>query len=214
MQSTPPSKETSPALRMLHALKRLAPASIGELAQHLKMTTEAARQQINKLAEQALVQSETQALTGAGRPRQLWTLTPAGQRYFPDAHAQLTVQLIGSIGKLFGQDGLDKLIAEREAEARKRYTEQCTAPSLKKRLQQLADMRTLEGYMAQVQVHEDGLLLIEDHCPICAAASSCQGFCRSEQMLFQEVVEGLATVERVEYLLDGGQRCVYKVRHH
>ena len=77
---------------MLEAMKRLAPVSTSTLAQVLQMTVEAARQQVNKLVEQELVQGETQVPQGAGRPRQLWTLTTAGQRYFPDAHAQLTVQ--------------------------------------------------------------------------------------------------------------------------
>lgn len=177
------------------------------------MTAEAARQQVNKLTEQGLVEGQMQAPAGAGRPRQLWTLTMAGQRYFPDAHAQLTVQLIGSIRKLFGEEGLDTLIVDREAESRARYVQACTAKDLKERLEQLAQVRTLEGYMAHVEARGDqGWLFIEDHCPICAAAASCRGFCRSEQQLFQELLADQASVERAEYLLEGGQRCVYWVR--
>ena len=187
-------------MRMLEALKRQAPASTAELALTLRMTPEAARQQINRLAEQALVQAHAQKPAGAGRPRQLWTLTAAGQRYFPDAHAQLTVQLIGSIEKLFGQQGMDSLIGEREAQLRARYQHSCTAPGLVQRLEQLARARTEEGYMAHVEAHGQDWLLIEDH------------FCRSEQALFQEVLAGLATLERGEYLLEAGQRCVYLVR--
>lgn len=199
-------------MRMLEALKRQAPASTAELARTLRMTSEAARQQINRLAEQALVQAHMQQPAGAGRPRQLWTLTAAGQRYFPDAHAQLTVQLIGSIQKLFGQQGMDSLIGEREAQSRARYQHSCTAPGLVQRLEQLARARTEEGYMAHVEAHGQDWLLIEDHCPICAAASACHGFCRSELVLFQEVLADLATLERSEYLLEAGIRCVYLVR--
>jgi predicted ArsR family transcriptional regulator len=208
------SSEASSALRMLEAMKRQAPVSTSALAQALQMTVEAARQQINKLVEQGLVQGATQSPTGAGRPRQLWTLTAAGQAYFPDAHAQLSVQLIASIRKLFGDQGLDQLIADREAESRERYAQACTAEALPQRLEQLAQQRSLEGYMARVEHRGGGWLLVEDHCPICAAASSCQGFCRSEQTLFQEVVGSAATVERGEYLLDGGQRCVYWIQPH
>lgn len=211
MQSTSSLAEHSSTQRMLEALKKQAPASTAELARTLQMTPEAARQQINRLSEQALVQAHVQKASGAGRPRQLWTLTAAGQRYFPDAHAQLTVQLIGSIQKLFGQQGLDSLISEREAQSRGRYQESCTAPGLAQRLAQLAAARTEEGYMAHVEPHGQGWLFVEDHCPICAAASACRGFCRSEQALFQEVLSDLATLERSEYLLEAGQRCVYVV---
>ena len=43
----------------------------------------------------------------------------------PDTHAQLTVQLIGSIRQLFGEAGLDKLIGQREQQAREDYTRAC-----------------------------------------------------------------------------------------
>jgi predicted ArsR family transcriptional regulator len=55
-------------------------------------------------------------------------------------------------------------------------------------------------------------LLIEDHCPICAAATQCQGFCRSELALFQRCLGPGATVERTEHLLAGARRCAYRVR--
>ncbi|WP_239644911.1 metalloregulator ArsR/SmtB family transcription factor, partial [Comamonas sp. B-9] len=157
MPSTP--IDPSSTMRMLEALKRQAPASTADLARALQMTAEAARQQINKLADQGLVQADLQKPAGAGRPRQLWTLTAAGQRYFPDAHAQLTVQLIGAIEKLFGQQGMDGMISEREAQSRCRYRQACTAPGLPERLTQLAEVRTQEGYMAHVEPHPQGWLL-------------------------------------------------------
>ena len=57
-----------------------------------------------------------------------------------------------------------------------------------------------------------GWLLVEDHCPICSAASACQGFCRSELELFRKLLGNGTEVERVEHLLDGGRRCVYRIR--
>jgi predicted ArsR family transcriptional regulator len=53
-------------------------------------------------------------------------------------------------------------------------------------------------------------VLVEHHCPICAAATACQGFCRNELALFRSVLPG-TRVERTEYLLDGGQRCAYRI---
>ena len=43
-----------------------------------------------------------------------------------------------------------------------------------------------KGYMARLEKGDDGsLLLVEDHCPICAAAIACQGLCRSELDIFR-----------------------------
>ena len=78
-------------------------------------------------------------------------------------------------------------------------------------MSRLAQLRAAEGYMARVEEDGQDWLLIEDHCPICAAAQSCQGFCRSELQLFQEVMGREAVVRREEHLLAGARRCVYRV---
>ena len=197
--------------RILFFIKTKGPASTTTLAQALDMTGEAARQQVQKLVAGGLLEGRQEAVTGAGRPRQNWGLTEAGYGRFPDTHAQLTVQLIGSIRQLFGKDGLDRLVTQRETEARAVYAQACTAPTLAQRLAQLAAVRTAEGYMARAEADGADWLLVEDHCPICAAARSCQGFCRSELLLFQEVVGPGARVEREQHLLAGARRCVYRI---
>jgi len=82
---------------------------------------------------------------------------------------------------------------------------------LGERADRLAALRTDEGYMAEVDRLGDVLLLREDHCPICVAATSCQGFCRSELRTFEAVFEGVATVSRDEHLVAGGRRCTYRI---
>lgn len=197
---------------MLFQVKTRGPVSTAQLAQALGMTAEAARQQVHKLLAAGLIAGQQEAAVGVGRPRQNWVLTEAGYRRFPDTHAQLSVQLIGAIRQLFGEAGLERLIAQREDEARAAYRRTCTGRTLGKRLEQLAAARSAEGYMARVERQADGSwLLAEDHCPICAAARSCQGFCRSELQLFQEVVGPGASVTREQHLLAGASRCVYRV---
>ena len=56
-----------------------------------------------------------------------------------------------------------------------------------------------------------GVLLVENHCPICAAAKACQQFCRSELRVFQEALGDDVTVERVDHILAGARRCAYLV---
>lgn len=104
---------------------------------------------------------------------------------------------------MFGEEGLDRLIARREAETRAAYTEACDGKSLEERLHQLAQVRSNEGYMARVERDGADWLLVEDHCPICAAAQACQGFCRSELQLFQEIAGQDTQVAREQHLLAG-----------
>lgn len=197
--------------RILYFIKTKGPVSTATLAKTLDMTGEAARQQVQKLVAAGLIEGRQEAQAGAGRPRQNWVLTEAGNARFPDTHAQLTIKLIGSVRQLFGEAGLDKLITQREEESRGAYALACSAPDLPTRLQQLAAVRDEEGYMARVEADGDDWLLIEDHCPICAAARTCQGFCRSELQLFQEIVGPEAQVSREQHLLSGATRCAYRI---
>lgn len=202
--------------RILFLLKSQGPASTNRLAQLLQTSAEAARLQVQKLVAAGLVEGRQEAPDGVGRPRlgrprQSWVLTDAGYARFPDTHAQLTAQLLGSVRQLFGEDGLERLIAQREAEARVLYQQACSAPALPDRLAQLAAIRSAEGYMARAEPDGADWLLIEDHCPICVAARSCQGFCRSELQLFQEIIGPGARVVREQHLLAGATRCAYRI---
>jgi len=205
--------DLSTAERILLRLKTRGPASTAALAQELGMTAEAARLQVQKLLAEELINGVQEAAAGAGRPRQNWELSATGHARFPDTHAYLTIQLIGSIRQLFGEEGLDRLISQREGEMRKDYLQACSGlTGIPKKLDKLAALRAAEGYMARVEKDGKDWLLIEDHCPICAAATSCQGFCRSELQLFREVMGEAASVTREEHLLAGARRCVYRVR--
>jgi predicted ArsR family transcriptional regulator len=66
--------------------------------------------------------------------------------------------------------------------------------------------------MADVLPQADGsVLLVENHCPICAAARDCQGFCRSELAIFQDTLGPDCQVERTDHLLAGARRCAYRI---
>ena len=65
--------------------------------------------------------------------------------------------------------------------------------------------------MAEWRKDGDGFLLLENHCPICTAATACQGFCRSELKIFRDALGADVAVERVEHILAGARRCAYRI---
>ena len=123
------------------------------------------------------------------------------------------MNLIGGIRSVFGEAGLDRLIEARQESAvaaYRRALELCSG--LEDRVRTVARLRSEEGYMAEFEAEPDGsFLLIENHCPICAAAKTCQGFCRSELELFRAAFGTGTSVTRQEHLLSDGRRCVYRV---
>jgi predicted ArsR family transcriptional regulator len=202
---------TSAKRRIVDALKR-QPCSAPELAARFGLTSEAVRQQLVDLADHGLVRSARRPAAGAGRPAVEWSLTELALDLFPDRHADLTVSLIQAIRVAAGEEGLDRVIAQRSAEQLGEYRRRMEAS--RDRVDALASLRNEEGYMAEVvdAADGDGRLLVEHHCPICDAAATCQGLCRSELQLFRDVLGPDHEVTREQHLLSGDERCVYRIR--
>ncbi|GAB1540999.1 transcriptional regulator [Scytonema sp. NUACC21] len=214
MKSELPNKSATIRTRraILKLLKQEGPMDALALASHLKVTAMAVRQHLYALQEESLVTYHEEQRS-MGRPAKLWQLTSAANHLFPEGYAELTLSLLHAMIEAFGEEGLERLL---EIKTRQQIVEyQAKLPgdgSLQQRVEALAAKRTDEGYMAEVQPEEDGsFLLIENHCPICAAATACTGLCRKELETFQTVLGQNTVVERTEHIVAGGRRCVYRV---
>ncbi len=197
--------------RFLVLLKTRGPQTAADLGKATGVTGEAARQQLARLAADGLVVATAEP-RGVGRPAQVWGLTDAGNARFPDAHAELTAQLIRSIRTQLGEAALDRLIESRSTESKAAYGAALEgAADLGERVARLAAARTREGYMAEYRAEGGGYVLIENHCPICVAATACQGFCHAELDTFRAVLGPDVAVERTEHIVQGDRRCVYRI---
>ena len=202
---------TSTPDRLLYQLKSRGPQPAAALAGAIAITPMGAHKQLQALEEQGLVSSHDET-GGPGRPKRMWTLTPSGHARFPDRHGDLAVQLIRHAAEVLGPEAVDRLIAAREQEQQAGYEAALAGlASLGARVRRLAELRSREGYMAHVDKQGKAWLLVEDHCPICAAAATCQGLCRSELQIFARCLGEGVQVERVEHVLAGGRRCAYRI---
>lgn len=197
--------------RMLMYLKMHGAQPAAVLAGEMGLTNEGARQHLMRMLEEGWISSESQS-KGVGRPIILYQITAAGFGLFPDAHAELTLQLLTSVKALFGQEGLDRLIQSREQETLKQYQSGVEGMGrLEDRLDYLVSIRSAEGYMAEWYQDGDLYFLVENHCPICAAATRCQGFCQAELQNFRQTLGEGVKVERVEHIVQGARRCAYQI---
>ncbi len=198
--------------RILRFLKFRGTQTTPAIARHLKVTLPGARKHLASLLAAKLVSFADEA-GSVGRPKRSWRLAPLAERRFPDSHAALTLEMIGAIRQAFGEEGLDRLISLRESETERRYGAALfPLPDIGRKVAKLAELRSDEGYMADWRILPDGsYLLSENHCPICAAARLCQGFCRSELRVFSSALGPSLTIERAEHILAGARRCAYRI---
>jgi predicted ArsR family transcriptional regulator len=207
---TPPPDRTPD--RLLHALKSGGPQVAAGLAGRLSITPSAVRQHLDRLLALGLVAFEDRR-EGVGRPRRYWCLTAEGQAGFPDRHAGLALELLAAVPALFGRSGLQELVEARSAACAAGYRAALAglaepAP----RLAALAGLRTAEGFMAEVEEDGGDTLLVQNHCPIMAAAVACPALCHAELAMFGELLGPKAEIQRVEHIAAGDRRCAYRVR--
>lgn len=199
--------------RLVDHLKREGASTTADLALVLGVTTQAVRAQLTELEEQGMVVAETIATGARGRPPLGWALSTRAMDLFPDRHGELAVELLDAIRATSGDEGVAAVLAERERSQMRAFGEAVPPGSdVETRVELLARHRTGQGYMAEVVPDGDDLLLVEHHCPVCAAATACQGLCANELDLFRGAVGPDADIERTQHLLSGGERCVYRIR--
>jgi predicted ArsR family transcriptional regulator len=212
MRKTSAMNEGKTRAAIVRLLKTEGALDSAQLARRLGLTAMAVRQHLYVLQEEKFVVAEERP-GPIGRPAKYWRLTPAADRFFPTAYAELSVALIDAMSSALGAQGVERVLASRSRQQHASYSERITAHApLHKKLHQLARIRTEEGYMAEVKREgKEGFLFIENHCPICAAAAFCKGFCETELELFRSVLGPDISVERVEHILSGQRRCAYRI---
>jgi predicted ArsR family transcriptional regulator len=207
------SGESKTRREIVRFLKTQGATDARRIARRLNLTPMAVRQHLYELQKQHFVVAEERPVP-VGRPAKYWRLTGKADRFFPEAYAELSVALIGAVGDAFGEAGLNRVLDVRYRNQQALYAQRIPRSiPWKEKLKRLARIRTDEGYMAEVKPEsEDSFLLVENHCPICAAANACQGFCTTELDLFRQVFGPGVSVERVEHIVSGDRRCAYRVQ--
>jgi predicted ArsR family transcriptional regulator len=199
--------------KVLFYLKTKGPQTAAQLARRLAVTPMAVRQHLYALEQDSMV-SFTDERKRVGRPSRIWRLTSKAGAMFPDNHSELAVGIIDAVKQAFGEKGLSRLVSERTRLQLQRYRESISAHlPLEKKVAALAAIRREEGYMAEWSQDAGGALtLTENNCPICAAASACNGLCEGELELFRQLLGDDVEVERSEHILAGARRCLYRIR--
>ena len=198
--------------RLLDLLKVEGPCDARTLASRLKVSTMAVRQHLYALRIQKAVDSRDE-MRPMGRPAKIWSLKRAADRYFPDSHAALSLDLLRVARSALGEDLLrEKLIAWARERARQLVKRLRAQASVRARLQALWAVHARQGYMPGIEAAKDGIMhLTQNHCPILAAATNCTSLCEAELELIRAALGRHCTVSRTGHMPAGQRSCVYRI---
>jgi len=196
--------------RILIALKERGGMTADELSERLGISPVAVRRHLSNLERDHLVDHE-QVQRGMGRPSYIYRLTETADQIFPSNYDQLASHVLDTIQQLFGREAVDLVFEHRTHELAQSYRPLVNGRNLPARLEQLAQLREADGYMAVWETQEDGAYVLRQyHCPILRVAEGCRAACAHELALFVELLD--AEVVRQSHQVAGDTTCSYEVR--
>jgi len=210
-QTTPPE----PALRraILVYLRRTGAASPDAIATAIGASRSGVAGQLRALEGAGLV-TRTAVRHGVGRPRHLYDVTPDAQGLFPSNYEGFAAGLIAAIVELGGDDLLEDVMAARSRQAGTALRDGLAAmlpadAPLADRVRELARLQDGLGYLAEVEVGDDAIRLVQHNCAVHAIAVSNGAACRAELAMFRALLG--PGVERECHIMDGDRCCTYRV---
>jgi DeoR family suf operon transcriptional repressor len=191
----------------LTLMLRQGEATAAQLAEALSVSVQVMRRHLRSLEEEGLVEASP-APEGPGRPSNLWHLTAAGRRQFPNGSEHFALGLLSSMASSLPADMVDQLLKRQAAEKAADYRRLIGEGDLQQRLERLVELRRREGYVAEFRSNPDGdgWVISEFHCSVMKIAEQFPCVCDQELQLIRHTFPDCA-VERVHWLLDGGHAC-------
>jgi predicted ArsR family transcriptional regulator len=194
---------------ILLILKREGQSDLKTLADHFHISKMAVHKHIQELEDHGMVQRLT--LRGAkGRPRHGLKLAPKASGLFPKAYAGVTCAALAYIEEKLGRKAVEEALRRRQSEIIPGYREQVNAETLAGRVQQLAELRDRDGYIAEdKKTGPSKFEILEHNCPIIAIAENYWEACTVENEMFRKVLN--ANVETTHRVVDGANVCRFLI---
>lgn len=188
-------------------LLRASASTVDELATQLELTDNAVRAHLLTLERDGLVR-QSGLRRGPRKPHFTYALTPEADKLFPKAYDALLNQLIAVLKNRMGPGEIEEVLREVG-----RYVAS-DAPAgqdgdLEERVQIAVKVLAAIGGTAEVERHDDKVVIRSTGCPLAAAVSVHPEVCRLAETLVAEVVK--APVQEC-CNRDGPPQCRFEIR--
>ncbi|MCC7355110.1 MAG: ArsR family transcriptional regulator [Anaerolineae bacterium] len=195
---------------ILEILKERGTATVADFGRELGMAPVSVRHHLDILQADGLIHSPGVHRKGrVGRPQQVYALTPAAGRHFPNNFRGLTNDLLDELKITLQPTRMVRMlqnIATREASE---FSALAPEASLEERLDKIAEFLSERGYLARWEKANDRYLLHALNCPYAGAAESHHELCELDLTLVSQLLGVKA--RRVSRMAEGDNRCSFVV---
>ena len=194
--------------RITEILKENGSATVSQLADLLGMAQVSVRHHLDILMGEDLVDLVgVRRHNGAGRPSQIYALTPNAAKLFPQRHEALANNILAEM-KASLPSAEVRSILQRVAirNAQEAPLPEADQP-LEKRLDRVAEFLTERGYSARWEIESGRYELHACNCPYAGLADHHPELCTMDGALIQELLPG--SVREHTRIANGASRCTY-----
>lgn len=199
--------------RITEILKENGSATVAELAGELGMAQVSVRHHLDILVGEDLVElTGVRRRDGAGRPSQVYALTPNALALFPQRNAQLAASVLTELKAVLPPEDVTHIllrVAERTAAEAPRPWENQT---LEERLEQVTGFLTQKGYSARWENCEGHYELHACNCPYSGVAEQHPELCVMDHAMISRLLPDAVRSDFIRlqsHALDGANRCTY-----
>jgi len=195
---------------MLGYIKHKGSATASELAGHMRITREGARQQLQTLEREGwIARTQRPRSEKAGRPAVAFAITAAGDHLFPKNYDKLSLTLVDAVAEWLGEEALDTLLAAVTDQQVKHWEPKLAGKSLPERIKALKDLYYEDDPYTSMKKDGHDYVLVERNCPFLNVALKRPRLC---SVTVSTLTRLLGTrVVREERFQDGHRRCVFRV---
>jgi predicted ArsR family transcriptional regulator len=197
-------------MHIIEILKANGGATVAELAERLGMAQVSVRHHLDILIGEDLVDAAgVRRRDGAGRPSQLYTLTAAAVKLFPQRHGVLAGDVLAEMKALLPDDEFQRFLLRLAERTSRRAPSTMGDQSFEERLDDVTGFLTGEGYAARWQRSDDHYVVQACNCPHAGVADHHPELCSMDQLMFQILLPGAVRLE--SHVLDGSSQCTYVI---
>ena len=208
MEFTPQNKQHGDR-RVVDLLRKRESISAGQLAKELGVTDTAARQRLNRLLEQGLLDRET-IRYGRGRPSHHYRLSPKGAQTGGDNFFDLAVTLWKEIRSITAPEIRRGLLGRVASSLGERYAGKIVGNTLQQRMEALGRVLAEKDIPCSVEGESTRPVLSVHACPYPDLAETDRAVCAMEKQLFSDLVQ--ADLRLTCCRLDGACECTFESR--
>lgn len=196
--------------RIAEILKEQGTATVAQLAEQLGMAQVSVRHHLDILVGEDLIElTGVLRHNGAGRPSQVYALTPNAAKLFPQRYDALASHILAELKATLPGDavrGVLQRVAEQTAGEAPLET---PAQPIEDRLEQVTEFLTEKGYNARWEKHGGYYELHTCNCPYAGVADDHPELCMMDETMMRRLLPGAVRLQT--RAMDNKTHCTYLI---